>query len=91
MEYMNRKLHFNRYKNESGVTKDTTIFSNIAQEMVRELLVTFGYSLDNDISLWLIRLMSLNPKYCISPKRTIDRIAIDEFIAECMKIVLGEY
>lgn len=90
MEYIRPKLYFQQYKNESNVPH-SSLFSNIAQEIVHELHSMYHYTLDYDVSLWIVRLMSLNRMYGIGVNMApIQRNAIDVLIKECLKTILGK-
>lgn len=85
MEYIRPKLQINRYKREPT----HILFQKIAQEIDHETRTKLNFSLDYDLSLWLIRLMSLNPLYGIGFERTFNRTAIDALIKDYIKMVSG--
>lgn len=85
MEYIRPKLQINRYKKKPP----HILFQKIAQEIDHETQEKLNFSLDYDLSLWLIRLMSLNPKYGIGFERLFSRAAIDALITDYTKIVSG--
>lgn len=85
MDYIRPKLQMNRYKNRAP----HILFQKIAQEIQYEMQTKLNFSLDVELSLWLIRLMSLNTKYCIGPNRLFDRVAVDALIKDYLQIVSG--
>lgn len=85
MDYIRPKLQMNRYKNRAP----HILFQKIAQEIQYEMQTKLNFSLDAELSLWLIRLMSLNTKYCIGPNRLFDRVAVDALIKDYLQIVSG--
>lgn len=85
MDYIRPKLQMNRYKNRVP----HILFQKIAQEIQYEMKTKLNFSLDVELSLWLIRLMSLNTKYCIGPNRLFDRVAVDALIKDYLQIVSG--
>lgn len=85
MEYARPKLHINRYKKHPP----HILFRKIAQEIDHETQTKLNFSFDYDLSLWLIRLMSLNPKYKISTIHLFDRTAVNALIKDYLQIVSG--
>lgn len=85
MDYIRPKLQMNRYKNRAP----HILFQKIAQEIQYEMQTKLNFSLDAELSLWLIRLMSLNTKYCIGSNRLFDRVAVDALIKDYLQIVSG--
>lgn len=85
MEYIRPKLQIDRYKKDAP----HILFRKIAQEIVHETQIKLNFSFDYDLSLWLIRLMSLNPKYSRGSNRLFDRAAVDALIKDYLQIVSG--
>lgn len=85
MDYIRPKLQINRYKNRPP----HILFQKIAHEIQYELQTKLNFSLDYDLSLWLIRLMSLNTKYRIGCNPSFDRVAVDALIKDYLQIVSG--
>lgn len=87
MEYIRPKLQINRYKKDSP----HILFRKIAQEIENETQTKLNFSLEYELSLWLIRLMSLHPKYSIGLNRLFERTAVDALINDYLKIVSGNF
>lgn len=85
MEYIRPKLQINRYKKEPP----HILFRKIAHEIEYETIAKLNFSLDYDLSLWLIQLLSLNPEYGIGYRRLFDRAAVDALIKDYLQIVSG--
>lgn len=85
MDYIRPKLQINRYKNRPP----HILFQKIAHEIQCELQTKLNFALDYDLSLWLIRLMSLNTKYRIGCDLLFDRVAVDALIKDYLQIVSG--
>lgn len=85
MDYIRPKLHISRLKRE----QTSILYRKIVEEIAHETQTKFNSSLDNNFSLWLIRLMSLNPKYGIAFERSFGRPAIDALIKDYIQIVSG--
>ncbi|XP_031633398.1 cilia- and flagella-associated protein 206 [Contarinia nasturtii] len=83
MEYVRPKLKINRYKHEMP----HILFRLITQEIDHITQTKLNFSLDYDLSLWLIRLMILNPKYGIGYERPFDRTVTDALIEDYVQIV----
>lgn len=85
MEYIRPKLKINRYKKQPP----NILFQNIAQEIDHATRAKLNFSLDYDLLLWLIRLISLNPVYGTAQNRFFDRAAVDALITDYLEIVSG--
>lgn len=85
MDYSRPKLRINRWKREPI----SILFRKIVEEIAHETQTKLNYCLDYNFSVWLIRLLSLNPKYGIAFERLFGRPAIDKLIEEYIKIVSG--
>lgn len=84
MEYIRPKLQINRYKKQSS---SNILFRQIAHEIDHETQAKLNFSLDYDLSLWLIQLLSLNPKYGYG--RLFNRSAVNILIEDYLQIVSG--
>lgn len=87
MDYVQPKVQINRYKKH----QTHIIYHKIAQEIDYESQTNLNFSLDYDLSLWLIRLMSLNPKYGIGYMRLFNRSAVDALIKDYLQMVSGNF
>lgn len=87
MDYIRPKLQMNRYKKEPP----HILFRKIAQEIDHETQTKLNFSFEYDLSLWLIRLMSLDPKYSIGSNRLFERSAVDALIKDYLEIVSGNF
>lgn len=85
MEYTKPKLQVNRSKKHPP----HILFRKIAQQIDHETQTKLNFSFDYDLSLWLIRLMSLNPKYNISAIHSLDRTAVNTLIKDYLQMVSG--
>lgn len=86
MEYIRPKLQINRYKKD----RPHILFRKLASEVDRETQMKLNFSLGYDLALWLVRLMSFNPKYNIEKHRLFERDAVDALIKDYLQIVSGK-
>lgn len=84
MEYFRPKLQINRYKKELP-----HIFRKLAVEVNRETQIKLNFSLDHDLVVWLVRLMTFNPKYNIETHRLFERDTVNILIKDFLQIVSG--
>lgn len=84
MEYIRPKLQISRYK------KDLPHIRKLAVEVDRETQMKLNFSLGYELALWLVRLMSFNPKYNIQTHRLFERDAVDTLIKDYLQIVSGK-
>lgn len=87
MEYIRPKLQINRYKKKPP----HILFQKIAQEINHETQAKLNFSLDYDLSLWLIQLLSLNPQYGIGYRRLFDQTAVNALIKDYLQIISGNF
>lgn len=88
MEYLRpKKLQINRYKKDLP----HILFRKLAIEVDRETQMKLNFSLDYDLALWLVRLMSFNSKYNIEQHRLFEREAVDTLIKDYLQIVSGKF
>lgn len=85
MDYVRPKLHMGQLKREPT----SILFRKMVEEIAHETQTKFNFCLDHNFSLWLIRLMSFNPKYGIAFERSFGRSAIDALIKDYIEIVSG--
>lgn len=88
MEYIRPNLQINRYKKQSP---SNMLFRKIAHEIGHETQAKLHFSLDYNLSLWLIQLLSLNPKYRNVYGRLFNRSAVDKLIEDYLQIVSGNF
>lgn len=87
MEYVRSKLQINRHKNDTP----HILFRKIAQEIAYETQIKLNISVDYELTLWLIRLLSLKPKYSNGSSRLFERAAVDALIKDYLQIVSGNF
>lgn len=87
MEYIRSKLQINRYKTELP----HILFRKLAQEIDCETQIKLNFLLGYDLALWIIRLMSFNPKYSIGTYRLFERDAVDMLVNDYLQIVSGKF
>lgn len=87
IEYIRPKLRINRYKSKPP----HILFRKIAREIDHETQKKLNVSVDHDLSLWLIRLISLNPKYGIGSKRLFNRAVFSALIEDYLRMVSGSW
>lgn len=87
MEYIRPKLQINRYRKY----RPHILFRNIANEVDGETQKTLNISLDYELTLWLVRLMSLNSTYNIGKHRLFERDVVDTLINDYLQIVSGNF
>lgn len=87
MEYIRPKLQIIRYKKDLP----NILFRKLASEVDRETQMKLNFSLGYDLALWLVRLMSFNPKYKIEKHRLFERDAVDALIKDYLQIVSGKF
>lgn len=85
MEYARPRLQMAKYKRN----QPHILFRKIAQEIEHETQRKLNFTLEYDLLLMLIRLMSLNPKYSIDHMGLHDRCAVDALIEDFLQIVSG--
>lgn len=87
MEYIRSKLEITRYKTDLP----HILFRKLAREIDHETQIKLNFLLGYDLALWLIRLMSFNPKYnSTGTYRLFERDAVDTLIKDYLRIVSGK-
>lgn len=86
MEYVRLKLQSRRPKIEFV---NDLVHRKIAQEIDSMTQTKLNLSLDFDLTLWLVRLMTLNPKYDICLDYSSNRTSIDALIKDYLEMVSG--
>lgn len=82
---MRSKLQINRYKTDLP----HILFRKLALEIDRETQIKLNFLVGYDLALWIIRLMSFNPKYNIGAFRLFERDAVDVLIKDYLRLVSG--
>lgn len=79
-------LNLKKYVNDFT----SILHKNIAREIVDEAWERFNVTIDNDLSLWLVKLFCINPNRRIRVKSSFEQADIDNLIKICLEIINGK-
>lgn len=85
MEYVRPKLQMFHYKKDPP----HVLYRKLAHDANQETLLKMNFSLGCDLSLWIVRLMSLNSKYSFGAHRFFEGAAVGSLIKDYLQIVSG--
>lgn len=85
MAYKWEKLNFSNYENTSS-----NLVKNIAKEVAYESWSKFKIKTEPNLLTFIIKLLTLNPKYGIRDKPTPSRKSIDCLIKRCLELLSGK-
>lgn len=87
MEKSSRQiLNFEKYANEFT----STLHKNVAREIVHEAWERFNVTVDYDLSLWLVKLLSISPNRYIRANSSFEHADIDNLIGKCLEVISGK-
>lgn len=79
-------LNFKKYANDFT----TSLHRNIAREIVHEAWERFNVTVEDDLSLWLVKLLAYSPAKCIRVNTSFEHTDIDNLIGKCLEIISGK-
>lgn len=79
-------LNFKKYANEFT----STLHKNVAREIVHEAWERFNATVDYDLSLWLVKLLSISPNRYIRVNSSFEQADIDNLIGKCLEVISGK-